>query len=218
MGDLSVPAKSRRSRWLAAGLAIAAVAVVSGSTAANKYFHADQAAAGPAAPEQAVAVTVAVVKPRQTSLWDEFSGRLEAVDASTSARAWPAQFRGPVPRGRAGQGGRLAVHDRPGALRGRGRASPGAGRGREARAEFTKSELERAQQLIGDHVVTQRELDQRDNAYARPTPTCRPPKPRCRPRSSISTTPKCARRWPGASAGSRSRSAIWSPPAPARRC
>src|SRR5438477_9367798 len=80
MGDPSVSAKSRSFRWGAGGLAIAALAIVAGSTATSKYFHADQAAAGPAAPAQAVAVTVAVVEPRQTSLWDEFSGRLEAVN------------------------------------------------------------------------------------------------------------------------------------------
>ena len=35
---------------------------------------------------------------------------------------------------------------------------------------------------------------------ARRRPISRPPKPRCRPRSSISATPKCARRWPAGSA------------------
>src|ERR1700704_6056229 len=80
MGDSSVSSKSIRPRWMVGGLAIAALAITSGSIVTNKYFHADQATAGPAAPEQAVAVTIAVVEPRQTSLWDEFSGRLEAIN------------------------------------------------------------------------------------------------------------------------------------------
>ena len=53
---------------------------MAGSIATGHYFHAAQATATAAAAEPAVAVTVAVIEPRQTSLWDDFSGRLEAVN------------------------------------------------------------------------------------------------------------------------------------------
>src|ERR1700732_1676006 len=78
MGDSSFSIKSSRPRRVIGGLAVAA-ALLAGTVGSSKYFQADQAKAGPAVPEQAVAVTVAGVEPRQTSLWDEFSGRLEAV-------------------------------------------------------------------------------------------------------------------------------------------
>ena len=140
MGDLSVPAKSHRSRWLAAGLAIAAVAVVSGSTAATKYFHADQAAAGPAAPEQAVAVTVAVVKPRQTSLWDEFSGRLEAVDrVDVRSRVAGAVQATSSPKARWSSPATCWSPSIRRPTRPRSSAPRPSWRGREARADYTQA-------------------------------------------------------------------------------
>ncbi|HBY27710.1 MAG TPA: efflux transporter periplasmic adaptor subunit, partial [Bradyrhizobium sp.] len=53
---------------------------VAGSVATGHYFHAAQATATAAAPEPAVPVTVAVIQPRSTTLFDDFSGRLEAGD------------------------------------------------------------------------------------------------------------------------------------------
>ena len=59
---------------------VVAVAVA-GSMLTGRYFHnAALATQNVAAAEQAVAVTVAVVEPRSTNLWDDFSGRLEAVE------------------------------------------------------------------------------------------------------------------------------------------
>jgi len=72
--------RSSRFRRIVGGLVVAGAVVAGGSVMTGHYFHAAQATSNAAAPEQAVAVTVAVVEPRQASLWDEFSGRLEAVN------------------------------------------------------------------------------------------------------------------------------------------
>src|SRR6266849_1234991 len=166
MGDSSLSFKSGRSRWVIGGLAIAALAVVSGSIVANKTFHADQAAAGPAIPEQAVAVTVAVVEPRQTSLWDEFSGRLEAVNrVELRPRVAGAIQSTGFTEGELVKAGDVLFKIDPALFEAEVEKARAQLEAAKARAVFTNGELERGQQLIGNHVVTQRDLDQRDNAH-----------------------------------------------------
>jgi multidrug efflux system membrane fusion protein len=147
------------------GLAIAAVAILSGSIVTNKYVHAGQATAGPAAPEQAVAVTVAVVEPRQTSLWDEFSGRLEAVNrVELRPRVAGAIESTGFAEGELVKAGDVLFRIDPALYRAEVEKAQAQLEAAKARAVFTNGELERGQQLIGNHVVTQRDLDQRDNA------------------------------------------------------
>src|ERR1700738_2866605 len=165
MGDSSVSRKSSRPRWVIGGLAIAAVALVSGYIVTDKYFHTEQAAAGAAAPEQAVTVTVAVVEPRQTSLWDEFSGRLEAVNRVELR----ARVAGAIQSTKVAEGGLVKAGDvlfkiDPALYEAEVQKAQAQLEAARARAVFTNTELERGQQLIGNHVVTQRDLDQRDNA------------------------------------------------------
>jgi membrane fusion protein, multidrug efflux system len=165
MGDSSVSIKSSRPRWVIGGLAIAAVAILSGSIVTNKYFHAGQATAGPAAPEQAVAVTVAVVEPRQTSLWDEFSGRLEAVNrVELRPRVAGAIESTKFAEGELVKAGDVLFRIDPALYQAEVEKAQAQLEAAKARAVFTNGELERGQQLIGNHVVTQRDLDQRDNA------------------------------------------------------
>jgi multidrug efflux system membrane fusion protein len=165
MGDSSVSMKSSRPRWVIGGLAIAAVAILSGSIVTNKYVHAGQATAGPAAPEQAVAVTVAVVEPRQTSLWDEFSGRLEAVNrVELRPRVAGAIESTGFAEGELVKAGDVLFRIDPALYRAEVEKAQAQLEAAKARAVFTNGELERGQQLIGNHVVTQRDLDQRDNA------------------------------------------------------
>jgi multidrug efflux system membrane fusion protein len=165
MGDLSVSIKSSQPRWVIGGLAIAALAVVSGSIVANKYFHADQAAAASAAAEQAVAVTVAVVEPRRTSLWDEFSGRLEAVNrVELRPRVAGAIQSTGFAEGELVKAGDVLVKIDPALYQAEVEKAQAQLEATKARVVFTNGEFERGQQLIGNHVVTQRDLDQRDNA------------------------------------------------------
>jgi membrane fusion protein, multidrug efflux system len=165
MGNPSVSIKSSQPRWIIGGLAIAALAVVSGSIVANKYFHADQAAAASAVAEQAVAVTVAVVEPRRTSLWDEFSGRLEAVNrVELRPRVAGAIQSTGFAEGELVKAGDVLVKIDPAQYQAEVEKAQAQLEAAKARVVFTNGEFERGQQLIGNHVVTQRDLDQRDNA------------------------------------------------------
>src|SRR4051812_43170480 len=89
-----------RVRRLLGGVAIMGALVVAGSIATGHYFRAAQATATAAA-EQAVPVTVALIEPKQTVLWDDFSGRLEAIQRVELRPAWPVRsFRPTSPRAR----------------------------------------------------------------------------------------------------------------------
>src|SRR5712691_8170926 len=110
-------------------------------------------------------VSVAVVEQRDVILWDEFSGRLEAVER--------VEVRSRV------AGAVDAVHFREGALVGQGDLlitidpAPYAAEveradaqvaAAEARVALTKSELDRGRQLWDSRTVSQRDIDQRLNA------------------------------------------------------
>ena len=103
------------------------------------------------APPATTPVSVAVVEQRDVAT----VGRVLRPSRSGRARRGPLARRrrragGAFPRGRAGEGGRPAGHDRSGALRRRGRARRGAGGRRRRRAwRSPRSELERGQQLVG---------------------------------------------------------------------
>ena len=153
-----------RARFWGAGLVATAVIVVAGV-----YFLIPAAGPAPAAvaaaAPQAMPVSVAVVEPRKAALWDEFSGRLEAVER-VSVRSRVA-------------GAIESVHFREGARVAKGdiliSLDPAPYAAEVARAEaqvsaaqahvaLTKSDLERGKQLIESHATSQRDLDQRDNA------------------------------------------------------
>src|SRR6266849_3630623 len=166
MTEPSNPSRSSRIVRLVSGLAIAGLAIVAGSAAADRYFHTTEAAAGPAAPEQAVAVTVAVVEPRQATLWDEFSGRLEAVNrVELRPRVAGAIQSTGFTEGELVKAGDVLFQIDPALYQAEVEKARAQLEAAKARAVFTNGELERGQQLIGNHVVTQRDLDQRDNAH-----------------------------------------------------
>ncbi|MBS9479085.1 efflux RND transporter periplasmic adaptor subunit [Ancylobacter radicis] len=121
------------------------------------------------APEQAMPATpvsVAVLKSQDTMRWDEFSGRLQAVEN--------VELRPRV------NGAVKAVHFREGALVKQGdllvtidpepyiAALDRAEAMRQASAaqvDFAKTELDRGKQLVDNRVVSVRDLDQRTNTY-----------------------------------------------------
>jgi membrane fusion protein, multidrug efflux system len=117
-------------------------------------------------PPAATRVSVAVVEPRMAMTWTEFSGRLEAVER--------VYVRSRV------EGAVKAVHFREGALVAEGDllltidTDPFAAEverlqaqvaAAEARVVFTKSELNRGQQLLDKSIVSPRDVDQRTNAH-----------------------------------------------------
>ncbi|MBB3769618.1 multidrug efflux system membrane fusion protein [Angulomicrobium tetraedrale] len=159
-----------RRRWRDAGLAIS---LATTATAAAVWFAwpisaalaTDPAPAQVQAP-QGVPVSVAVLKNRDTMKWDEFSGRLQAVER--------VEVRPRV------AGAVQSVHFREGALVKQGdllftidpepfkaaldRAEAQA-TASEARVLLTKNELERGQKLVDAKVVSVQDIDQRTNNH-----------------------------------------------------
>lgn len=165
MGNSSVSYKSGRlKRWLG-GLALVGVAAI-GLAATSRYFQTEQATASTAAPEQAVAVTVAVVEPRQTSLWDEFSGRLEAINrVELRPRVAGAIQSTNFTEGELVKAGDVLFRIDPAPYAAEVDKASAQLEAAKARVVFTAAELERGQQLVGNNVVTRRDFDQRDNAH-----------------------------------------------------
>jgi len=158
-----VKSSSIRSLWVLA-IALVVLAGGAGTYAALRSEKAQAQAPAGAAP-QATAVSVALVEQRDVAVWDEFSGRLEAIER--------VEVRSRV------AGAVLAVHFREGALVNkdellitidpapyaaevdRNEAQVAAA---EARLELAKSDVDRGEKLSGSRIISQRELDQRLNA------------------------------------------------------
>lgn len=155
--------KARRS-WL---WGTASILVATAATGAVLYTTAPgrSESAAPMLPP-APAVSVATIEPRQATIWDEFSGRLEAVER-VDVRSRVA---GTVQQ----------VHFREGALVEKGARlltidpAPYAAEvdrleaqvaSAEARVIFTRTEAERARRLLGSPAHSERDVDQRANAY-----------------------------------------------------
>jgi membrane fusion protein, multidrug efflux system len=156
---------SGRFRRVVGGLAVVGAIIAGGSIATGRYFHAAQATASSAAPELAVAVTVAVVEPRQTSLWDDFSGRLEAINrVELRPRVAGAILSTNFTEGALVKAGDVLFKIDPAPYAAEVDKAQAQLEAAKARVVFTAAELERGQQLVGNNVVTRRDFDQRDNA------------------------------------------------------
>ncbi len=154
-----VAPRARRRLWVA-GTALTAVGAVMTAVFTLRSTAAEAPAAAPATP-----VSVATVVQGDVATWDEFSGRLEAVER--------VDIRPRV------AGTVQAVHFREGALVGKGDLllsidpAPYAAEveradaqvvAAQARLSYTRSELDRAQRLLDEHAIAQREDDERNNA------------------------------------------------------
>ena len=155
--------RSNRARlW---GAAAATLVVAVGAAALLAFPSTTSQSSSPPEAPPAMPVSVATVEALDVVLWDEFSGRLEAVER--------VELRSRV------AGAVAAVHFREGALVAKGdllitidqapfvaeveRAEADVA-GAEARVALAKSELDRGRQLFGNRTVSQRDLDQRVNA------------------------------------------------------
>src|SRR5882757_6913498 len=154
----------KRNSLLAAGAFVAVASTVVGALhyGPSGSARAETAAAKPAA----LPVSVSVVVPRETVPWDEFSGRLEAVER--------VEIRSRV------AGAIQEIHFREGALVNQGdllvlidpalyaadvARAEGQVAAAKARVVLTKSDFERGQQLSGSNTISQRDVDGRVNAY-----------------------------------------------------
>jgi len=109
-------------------------------------------------------VTVAVVEPRQATLWDEFSGRLEAVDrVEVRPRVAGAILATNFTEGALVKAGDVLFTIDPAPYAAEVDKAQAQLEAAKARAAFASNELERGAQLVGNAIVTRRDYDQRDN-------------------------------------------------------
>lgn len=151
---------TRRRLATAIGLLFGSTALVAGVLALR-----DSNAAPQAAEPKPTPVMVAPVVNTEVATWDEFSGRLEAVErvdvrSRVAGAVQSVHFR----EGSLVKAGDLLVTIDPApyaAEADRAQAQVAAAR---ARAQYTQGEFERAQRLYEQRAIAQRELDQRANA------------------------------------------------------
>lgn len=156
---------ARRGLWPAVTGVTALIAIASAVLLGFHSFNAEANNAPAAGAPPAVPVSVATVASTEVNTWDEFSGRLEAVER-VDVRSRVA-------------GAVQAVHFREGALVKQGELlitidpAPYAAEvdraeaqvaSAQARVAFTRSETERSRRLWAEQAIAQRELDERMNA------------------------------------------------------
>jgi len=123
-------------------------------------------AASAAAQPVAVPVSVAVVTPRATAPWDEFSGRLEAVErvevrSRVAGAIQEIHFR----EGALVKQGDLLVLIDPSLYAADVARAEGQVAAAKARVVMTKSDYERGEQLADSRTISQRDVEARINAY-----------------------------------------------------
>ncbi len=144
----------------AAAIAAGIVALVSSS--------ASQSDGPPRAAPQAVPVSVAVVEQRNVSIWDEFSGRIEAVErvevrSRVAGAVQAAHFR----EGSLVAEGDLLITIDPAPFAAEVERLNAQVGGAEARLSLTKKDLERSRQLrhLGSSAISESAVDQRESAH-----------------------------------------------------
>jgi multidrug efflux system membrane fusion protein len=146
--------KSKRTTYSLAVAGIVAVTACAWGLSGSKEARAD----APPAAAQGVPVEVAEVVTRKITDWTHFSGRLEAVDR--------VEIRPQV------TGVLTAVHFKDGALVRKGdvlftidqRPYAAAVSAAEARADYTASDLARAERLLTENAISKRDLEEKKNA------------------------------------------------------
>lgn len=121
---------------------------------------------GATAPPPAPSVSVAVVEPRDVTIWDEFSGRLEAVQrVDVRSRVAGAVQHVHFREGALVKEGDLLITIDPEPYAAEVDRFAAQVAAAEARVEFTRSEVERGRRLLGTSALSERDVDQRTNAY-----------------------------------------------------
>jgi len=154
---------SLRNRLL---IAVATLAGLAALVAGAVTFRASnaQSAPAPAAP-RAMPVSVATVTESDVAIWDEFSGRLEAIQrvdirSRVAGAVQSAHFR----EGAMVKKGDLLITIDPAPYAAEVDRAEAQVVAAQARVTYTKSEHERAKRLWEESAIAQRELDERVNA------------------------------------------------------
>jgi multidrug efflux system membrane fusion protein len=150
---------------IGAGVGLAILATAGGFVffTANDRARADSAAAAVPA---ATPVSVARVAEREAAIWDEFSGRLEAIEqvevrSRVAGAIQEIRFR----EGAMVQKDDILVVIDPALYAAEVARADAQVAAAQARLVFTKSDFERGQQLTGSNTISQRDQDNRINAY-----------------------------------------------------
>ncbi|MES2957534.1 MAG: efflux RND transporter periplasmic adaptor subunit [Pseudomonadota bacterium] len=162
--DSPTPASlnARRGLWAAATAVTALTAVA----AAILGLKTSNAAASPSpTAAQATPVSVAMVVQSDVATWDEFSGRLEAVErvdirSRVAGTVQSVHFR----EGALVRPGDLLITIDPAPYAAEVERAEAQVTAAEARATYTRSEITRAQRLLDEQAIAQREFDERSNA------------------------------------------------------
>ena len=127
--------------------------------------HRSSVAAAPAEAPQATPVMVSAVVPTQVSTWDEFSGRLEAVErVDVRSRVAGAVQAVHFQEGALVKAGDLLLTIDPAPYAAETERASAQVFAAQARLDNAKSELDRAQRLWDESAIAKRELDERVNA------------------------------------------------------
>src|SRR5690606_14194711 len=124
--------------------------------------HADSPASAPPPPS----VSVAVVENSRAAVWDEFSGRLEAIErVDVRPRVAGAVHQIHFREGALVKQGALLVTIDPAPYAAEVDRLEAQVAAAESRVQFTKMEVERGRRLLGTSALSERDVDQRTNAY-----------------------------------------------------
>jgi multidrug efflux system membrane fusion protein len=153
--------RNLRQRLWIGGFALTALAAVLTAAFTIKTSSAETP---PPAP-MATPVSVATVTKTEVAPWDEFSGRLEAVErvdirSRVAGTVQSVHFR----EGALVKQGDLLLTIDPAPYAADVDRAQAQQLAAQARATYAKSELERARRLLDDHAIAQREYDERANA------------------------------------------------------
>ncbi|TYC49740.1 efflux RND transporter periplasmic adaptor subunit [Rhodobacterales bacterium] len=159
---------SGKKHWALAGASLAvAVSISAAALVMNLPATGPATAAGEPAEAPAVPVTVAEVKSRQITVWEEFSGRLEAVDrvqirSRVAGEIESVDFR----EGALVKAGDLLFTIDPAPYEAAVAQREGQVELAEAQIKLARLELGRGSKLINTHAISQSVLDQRQNSFA----------------------------------------------------
>ena len=159
--------KSNDKRWALWGAGIGLAASVSG---AALYLDLPRGAAASepakAAAPAATPVTVATVKAQDVTAWQEFSGRLEAIDrVSVRPRVAGAIESAHFREGALVKQGDLLFTIDPAPYQAVVAQAQASSQAAESRVNLAKLELDRGQRLSDNKTISQSDLDTRNSAY-----------------------------------------------------
>ncbi|WJH39909.1 efflux RND transporter periplasmic adaptor subunit [Aliirhizobium terrae] len=155
----------KSTRWALWGAGLATSALIVGATAyPDMPQGANAASPAEAAAPAAIPVTVATIQPRNVATWQEFSGRLEAVDRvevrpRVAGAVQSVHFR----EGGLVKAGDLLVTIDPEPYKAALSEAQGLVASAEAKLEYAETELERGRTLLARNTIPQSDLSQRQS-------------------------------------------------------